>query len=268
MGAILHAKATGVPIVLEGFEKSEFKRLTALGLESEAAVERSLSGGRGQTVSLIHPPRAATRSRRRLDAVNRAIDKHAQTLAQATLDPTRQAYAENIWTVWLHTGKTKNPMLPYYASEDIHYPQTGNLDFGCRYAGGTDAPLSKIINLQYMAPLHVVAPACCPSTTTMIQGHTPWTCLCRTFTARYGAQLNGSTVQPTATIGQHSVTKTNGFSWGLRSTCGANTTGPSCSITGDFSFSSQTQKTQTIAELVIDTNTSFGQIAYPTLVYL
>ena len=38
MGAILHAKATGVPIVLEGFEKSEFKRLTGLGLESEAAV--------------------------------------------------------------------------------------------------------------------------------------------------------------------------------------------------------------------------------------
>jgi hypothetical protein len=38
MAAILRAKANGVPIVLEGFEKSEFKTLTGLGLKSEAAV--------------------------------------------------------------------------------------------------------------------------------------------------------------------------------------------------------------------------------------
>ena len=129
------------------------------------------------------------------------------------------------------------------------------------------APLSKIINLQYMgAGFTSLAPGVLPidNNYEFKGAYTLDMAYAGTLTARYGAQLNGSTVQPTATIGQHSVTKTNGFSWGLRSTCGANTTGPSCSITGDFSFSSQTQKTQTIAERVIDANTSFGQIADPT----
>jgi hypothetical protein len=266
MAAILRAKATGVPIVLEGFEKSEFKTLTGLALKSEAAVVVFAPGGRGQTISLIHPPKGGHTLASALDAVNRAIDKHVQGLAEPTLDPTRQAYAENIWNVWLHTGNVVCT-LPYYAAEDIHYPQTGNLDFGVQMTlVAQTAPLGKVINLQYIgAGFTPLAPGVLPiDLNDNFKGaFTLDMAYSGTLTAPQAAGLNGSTVEPTATIGSHTVTKTNGFSWGLRSTCGATTTGPNCSITADFSFSSATQNTQTIAERVIDVNTSFGLVPNP-----
>lgn len=263
--AIVRAKAMGVPIVLEGFEKNEFKELTGLGLKSEAAVVVFAPGGRGQTISMIKPPPGGHTLASALDAVNRAIDKHVQSLAQATLDPTRQAYAENIWTVWLHTGNVVCT-LPYYASEDVHYPQTGNLDFGVQMTlVAQTAPLQKAINLQYLgAGFTPLAPGVVPidSNYYFKGAYTLDVAYAGTLTVRNEAELNGSaqTVEPATAVSSHSVTKTNGFSWGLRSNCGGGKTGPSCSITADFSFSSQTQKTQTIAERVIDAASSFGQV--------
>ncbi len=59
------------------------------------------------------------------------------------------------------------------------------------------------------------------------------------------------------------MTKTNGFSFGLNSSCGANTTGPDCSIGANFGFSSQTEMTKNISERVIDAASSFGQVPDP-----
>jgi hypothetical protein len=268
MAAILRAKATGVPIVFEGFAKDEFKTITGLGLGSEAAVVLFNPGGRGQTITLIRPPKSGHTLESALDAVNRAIDKHLRALPGATLDPARQAYAENIWTVWLHTGNVVCT-LPYYAPEDVHYPQTGNLDFGVQMTlVAQTEPLEKAINLQYLgAGFSPLAPNVLPiDYNDYFKGaFTLDTTYAGSLTARYGAMLTGTgdTVQPMTAIGSHTVTKTNGFSWGLRSSCGANTTGPNCSITADFSFSSATQKTQTIAERTIDASSQFGQVSDP-----
>ncbi len=148
--AIARAKADGVPIVAEGFERRDFKALTGLGLESDAAVVQFAPGGRAQTITLIHHSKKGPTLASATDAVNRAIEKHARSLPGATLDPTRQAYAENIWTVWLHTGNVVCT-LPYYAPEDVHYPQTGNLDVGVQMTlVAQTQPLAKAINLQYV----------------------------------------------------------------------------------------------------------------------
>jgi hypothetical protein len=266
--AMQRAKATGVPIVVESFEKSEFKTLTGLGLKSESAVVVFAPGGRGQTISLIHPPPHGHTYASALDAVNRAIDKHVQSMAQPTLDPTRQAYAENIWTVWLHTANVVCT-LPYYAPEDKYYPQTGNLDFGVQLTlVAQTEPLEKAINIQYIgAGFTPLAPNVLPidSNYYFKGAYTLDTSYSGILTARHSANLTGtaSTVQPSPTIGSHTVAKTNGFSWGLRSSCGGNSTGPGCTVTADFSFSSTRQNTQTIAERVIDASSSFGTVADP-----
>jgi hypothetical protein len=104
MAAILLAKADRVPIVAEGFTQEDFKSLTGLSLKSQAAVVQFSRGGRAQTITLIHPPKGGHTMESALDAVNRAIEKNMQKTKAPGADPTRQAYAVNIWTVWLHTG--------------------------------------------------------------------------------------------------------------------------------------------------------------------
>jgi hypothetical protein len=170
--------------------------------------------------------------------------------------------------VWLHTGNVVCT-LPYYAPEDVHFPQTGNLDFGVQMTlVAQTEPLEKAINLQYLgAGFSPLAPNVLPidSNYYFKGAYTLDTTYAGSLTARYGAMLNGTgdTVQPMTAVGSHTVTKTNGFSWGLRSSCGAQQTGANCSITADFSFSSATQKTQTIAERVIDASSQFGQVPDP-----
>jgi hypothetical protein len=266
MAAIMRAKATGVPIVLEGFEAGEFKTLTGLGVQSEAAVAVFAPGGRGQTISLIQPPPGGHTLASALDAVNRAIDKHVQAVATPTLAPTRQAYAENIWDVWLHQGNVVCT-LPYYAPEDVHYPQTGNLEFGVeiKLVAQTE-PLSKAVDLQYIgAGFTPLAPNVLPIdyNDNFKGAYTLDMAYAGALTVRDGANLKAGSVEPSPTVGKHTVSTTNGFSWGLRSTCGASTTGPNCAITADFGFSSSQETTTTVTSQLVEASRSTGQVPDP-----
>ncbi|MGA9719181.1 MAG: hypothetical protein WBQ79_12955 [Acidobacteriaceae bacterium] len=266
--AIIRARANGVPIVVEDFDQSEFKSLTGLSLGSSAAVVQFAPGGRAQTITLIRRPKQGHTDESALNNVNRAIDKHTHALLGATLDPTRQAYAENIWTVWLHTGNVVCTP-PWYSAQQQDYPQTGNLDFGVQMTLVAEKqPLEKAINLQYLGTgFSPLAPG------VLTIDYNPYfkgaltlsTSYEGALTARYGAMLTGTanTVQPNAVIGAHVVTKTNGFSWGLNSSCGANKSGPGCSIGASFSFTSETQKTRTITARTIDASSSLGQVSDP-----
>jgi hypothetical protein len=263
--AIQYAKSMGVPIVLEGWEKSEFKSLTGLGLKSEAAMVAFGPGGRLQTISLIHPPKGGHTLASALDAVNRAIDKHMQALADPEYTASRQFYAEDVWIVWLHTGNVVCT-LPYYAAEDSSYPQVGNLDFGVQISlVAQTVPLEKVVDLKYVGAGFTSLPAgVLPIDNNFYfkGAYTLQASLEATLLARAGAMLNNSTpIQPQTVAGAHTVTQTNGFSWGFRSTCGAGKTGPNCSITGDFAFSSQTQNSMTVQERTIAATNSFSQIS-------
>lgn len=221
-------------------------------------------GGRAQTITLIRTPRGGHTIESAINAVNRGLEKHRVALKQPTLDPTRQAYAENIWTVWLHTGNVICT-LPYYAPEDVHYPQIGNLDVGVQMTlVAQKQPLEKGINLQYLgAGFTPLAPGVLPiDLNPYFKGaFTLSSTYAGQLTTRNGAQLTGtsSTVQPNATVNAHTVQKTNGFSFGLNSSCGFNTTGPGCSIGASFGFSSTVYHTKNISERVIDASSSFGQ---------
>jgi hypothetical protein len=267
MAAIHYAKAMGVPIVLEGWERSEFKTLTGLGLKSEAAMVAFAPGGRLQTISLIHPPKGGHTLASALDAVNRAINKHLQALANPAYTASRQFYAEDVWIVWLHTGNVVCT-LPYYAPEDSSYPQVGNLDFGVQISlVAQTVPLEKVVDLKYVGAGFDALPAgVLPiDNNYYFKGaYTLQASLEANLLARFGAALNNTTpVQPQTVAGAHTVTQTNGFTWGFRSTCGGTSTGPNCSITGDFSFSSQTQNSMTVQERTINAKNSFLQISDP-----
>ncbi len=266
--AITRARVNGVPIVVEEFEAGEFKALTGLGLTSSAAVVQFAPGGRAQTITLIHRPKEGHTDESALNDVNRAIDKHETALLGATLAPARQAYAENIWTVWLHVANVIC-VPPWYAPDEQSYPQTGNLDFGVQMTLVADLqPLNKAINLQYLgAGFSPLAPGVLTidyndyfkgalTLSTSYEG---------SLTARAGSNLNGTatTVEPASANNAHTVTKTNGFSWGISSSCGGNKSGPNCSIGAGFSFSSTTEHTKTIAERTIDASSRFATVPDP-----
>lgn len=265
---LAHAKAYDVPIVVEGFDKWEFKKLTGLALSSESAVVQFAPGGRAQTITLIHQPTKGPSLESAENDVSRAIEKQMEALKEPILEPARQAYAQNIWTVWLHTGNVVC-ILPYYAPEQAQFPQIGNLNVGVRITlVAQKQPLEKAIDLKYLGTgFTPLAPGVVPidygpyfkgalTLSTTYEGK---------LTAPYDAALAGTanTVQPKVAVNEHSVTKSNGFTWGLTSSCGAGVSGPNCSIGASFGFTSETSKTETIAERVIDASSTFGQVRDP-----
>jgi hypothetical protein len=260
--AITKALAESVPIILENFEPAHLQAITGIGFSADAVVVQSKPGGRAVTVTAIRHPNEGPNPQSIRSAVNRAIAKHDELrIQEEPPEPTRQAYAEKVWDVWLHTGNIVC-QPPYDASEKAS--QVGNLDFGIQITlvAGTQ-PTQKVVNLQYIgAGLSPLAPDAVPiGVNDWFKGaFTLQLAYQGKLTAPSGAGLDGTadTVEPATAVNQHTVTKMNGFSWSLNSSCGVNKTGPMCQIGASFGFSSARQNTETIVERGIYASSSFG----------
>jgi hypothetical protein len=243
--AMVKAMAFGVPIVLENLRAEHLKAIAGLGLEADIVVLHSYPGSRAITVSAFNRPAAGTTPEFAGDAVNRALLKHEGfKLGDTPPIPARQAYAAKVWNVWLHNNNIVcQPPYDVVGGSD---PQIGNLDFGIRItlvASLETSPPQKAVDLQYIGSgFSPLAPGVVPiDVNNLFKG-------AFTLELDYSGQLiappaalltgTADTVAPATAVDQHTVAKTSGFSFGVSSSCGANMTGPNCSIGGSFNYMS------------------------------
>jgi hypothetical protein len=261
--AVVKALGASVPIVLENVEVAHVKAVSKVGLTADAIVVQTEPGGRAVTLTALHHPPAGPTEASVRNAVNRALAKRAElSIPGDPPPPSQQAYAQKVWKVWLHTGNLV--CQPPYDPGQAMDPQVGNLDFGVQITlvAGTE-PAEKAVNLQYIGTgFSPLAPGVVPiDVNNQFKGaFTLDLAYEGKLTAPSEAKLTGTadTVEPATAVNQHTVTKTNGFTWGLTSSCGGSKTGPNCSIGANFAWTSSRTDTDTIAERVIDATSSFG----------
>jgi hypothetical protein len=262
--AVIKALAASVPIVLENAEAAHVKAVSKVGLSADAVVVQAEAGGRAASSTAIHHPPAGPTQASAQHAVNRALAKWAElSIPGDPPAPAQQAYAQKQWNVWLHTGNLVC-QLPYDPGQAMAR-QVGNLDFGVQIilVAGT-GPTNKTVNLQDIgAGFSPLAPGVVPiAVNNQFKGSFTLDLAYEgKLTAPPAAMLDGTadTVEPATAVNQHTVTKTNGFTWGLTSSCGGSKAGPNCSIGANFSWESSRTNTETIAERVIDAKASFDQ---------
>lgn len=254
--ALSKAIAYSVPVVLENFNRDHIKALTGLGIEPQAGavIVNSERGGRRVTISAIPIPDEGITPEFALNAVSRAL---ANVGRVATADDLPRIYGLKRWDVWLHNGNVVcNP--PYDPGQPMQ-KQLSNVDFGIEFTlvAGTD-PQKKALDMRYLgAGFSPLTPI--DNTSDRFKG---------AFTleldykgqlrAPEEASLSQDAVAPATAVNEHTVTKTTGWTVGVSSSCGGGPTGPACSITANFSYSSSKTETQTIPERVINATSSFG----------